>query len=599
MIELQSSELALQPARAVDDIVIAVAGQGGDGTQTIIALLTHALFHRGLHLYNVSNIASRIKGGHAGTMLRGSTRWRGCLNDRFDVLMAFDTEAIEKSARWVADDGVIIYDESRARLPASTLPPNVSVISIPFSRVAVRELRRDLFKNCVGFGVLSRVIGLPDEEAIGCIRQQFKRLSAQDLDYNLRAFRQGLEFADDLGLTADRCIYRLPSQPHANRLLINGNEATAFGFAAAGGRFFAGYPITPATEILDWLTRRLPRLGGIAVQAEDEMAAINMAIGAAMTGARAMTGSSGPGIALMQESVGHCGSAEIPLVIVDCQRAGPSTGMPTKIEQSDIGMLVHGSNGDFPRVVLCPGNPEECFQYGALATNLAAIAQMPIYIAQDGLSQTAETTAMFDLDSVKIEPGARLSAAEVAQLKEYRRYAITDDGISPWAVPGTPGAMNLVTGNERNEWGQVVTDAPTRTAMMDKRRRKVETIRPLLPAAAEWGDDDAVMGVICMGMISGVLDEVRERLERIGVYIRCHRPRTLFPVLDDTLEFIRRYSTVFVVEHNESGQLLNLLRGAGAPAEHLHSIRKYDGTPYLPFQLYQEFVAAIDQETAQ
>lgn len=571
--------------RLCDDITVMTAGQGGDGSVTVITLLSWVLAQRGMHLFGANEIASRIKGGHAAAGLRASRKHRGCLGDKVDILVAFDSEAIEKIGPLLAADSVVIYDTSRGPFPAECVPDTARIIEVPFSRFSVRELKRDLFKNCLGFGVLARVIGLSDEEAHSSIQHRFQRLSDENRKPNIHALELGFEFATGHGILTKQeaksghGLFELPHLEREDRIMITGNEATAFGFLAAGGRFFAGYPITPATDIMDWLKKKFPAFGGIAIQGEDELAAINMAIGASLTGAKAMTASSGPGIALMQEAVGHCGSAEIPLVIVDCQRSGPSTGMPTKLEQNDLGMMTQGGNGDFPHIVLSPGTPQECFDYGILATNLAQAAQCPVYIALDGMCQFTYTTQAFDLSDVKIDNGKRLSDEQLAKITEYKRYDITDDGISPFAAPGQPGGMNLVTGNERNPWGLVSTEPANRVAMMDKRARKIERVKHQFPIGHTWGDKDAKVGVICMGMIGDVLTEAAERLAEKGVSLRCHRPRTLWPILDDTVDFVRECTRVYVVECNNSGQLARLIKGAGAPADKMKSILQYDGLP--------------------
>lgn len=569
------------PPRRRDDLSVTVAGQGGDGSLTIIALLAGALARHGLHLYRSSNIASRIKGGHAAATLRASATRRGALGDSVQILVAFDQEAVEKAGSNLAADGVVIFDSSRGALPPDQLPEGTRLIPVPFSRFAVRDLRRELFKNAIGFALLARVIGLPDDEIADGLRDRFQQGSRRTLEMNLRALDLGLEYADSIGLTANAAVFELPRLPRVARALLNGNEAMALGFIAAGGQFFAGYPITPATTLFEFLQQHLDGDGGIAMQAEDELAAINLAIGASLTGARAMVASSGPGIALMQEGIGHCGAAEIPLVIVDCQRAGPSTGMPTKPEQSDIDMLVHGANGDFPRVVLCPGNPEECFSLAALATNLAQRLQGPVLLAADVIASDATSVDRIDLDAITIEPGARLDAGALAARPEYRRYAFNADGISPWVAPGTAGGMHLVTGNERDEWGRVSTDPVNRQRMMDKRARKIAAVRAALPGALESGPPEAALGILSIGSVGAVVEEACARLQRDhGIEVRRHRPRTLWPVLDDTLAFTQRHARVIVVEQNESGQLLRLLRSAGAPA--LRAIRKYDGQHLRP-----------------
>lgn len=575
-----------------DELTVMVAGQGGDGSLTIITLLSRALLRRGYSIYGSNNIASRIKGGHAAGFMRASARPRSCLGERIDILVAFDLEAVHRAAPQLAPDGVVIFDSSRDALPPDLLPETVMLLPVPFSRLAVRDLRRELFKNSLGFGLLGRIVGLPDAEVEGCLRGQLGRLSGKQFEPNLRGLRAGQAMAEEAGIVAERPLLVLrPRRIDGERLFISGNHAVALGFMAAGGRFFAGYPITPATDVMNFLSRHLPAVGGIVIQAEDELAAANLAIGAALTGVGAMTASSGPGIALMQESIGHCGSAEIPLVIVDCQRAGPSTGMPTKREQSDVNLLTRGGNGDFPHVVLAPGDPAECFEYGVLALNVARRAQCPVVIALDAVCHDSFTVPRFDLGSVSIDHGRRLQAGDVARLPEYRRYEITDDGISPWAVPGTPGAMSLVTGNERDEWGRVTTDPAIRVRMVDKRDRKIEAVRAALPGAVEWGDADSPVGIVCLGMLGGVLAEAREILSRRGCRFRCHRPRTLWPVPAETVAFVNSHERVYVIEQNKGAQLARLLQSAGAEAARIVSILQYDGLPFNAGQMVEMILA--------
>ena len=573
----------------VSDINVMVAGRGGDGSLTIVTLLSRLLSQRGFHMCSSRDVASRIKGGHAAAMLRGSLQPRWCMNDHLDVAIGFDEQTLDHAGPLMKDGGVFIYDSSIGEPDAAKIPEGVRLIAVPFGRMAVRDLRRELFKNSFSFGLLTRCLRVDDSEAIAILSAHVQRFSAGIARANVEALEKGFGFADELGLHEGSGPLPLEKSKHQKRLLISGNHAAAFGFLAAGGRFFAGYPITPATDIMDCLRPRLPEFGGVLVQAEDELAAINLATGASLGGARAMTATSGPGLSLMMEGVGNLGATEIPLVIVDTQRSGPSTGMPTKPEQSDIDMMVFGGNGDFPRIVLAPCDQEDCFEISFRATNLSQHLQCPVLLALDqGIGQDSVTMDPFKLDQLEIDTGKRLRAEELAEMAEYRRYQITDDGISPWAVPGTPGGMNLVTGNEHDEWGMVTTEPGLRKQMMDKRARKIEMAHDLLPRARRGGVEGARIGIISVGIVCGAVREAVERLQARGVDIEILEPRTIWPVLDETTEFVNSHDRTYVVELNHEGQLARIITGEGVSSAKILSVRKFDGTPFSPGGLVTE-----------
>ena len=569
----------------LSDVNAMVSGQGGDGSLTVVTLMGNVLARRGFHLYSTRDVASRIKGGPAAALVRGSIEPRTGMGDAIDVFVAFDDEAITRLGHRVSPDGFVVYDSSAGPLPSGILPDGVTVLEVPFGRLAVRDLRRELFKNSLAFGVFSRILTFGDDEAASVLEARFSR-RPDLIDKNLQALRAGFGFADEHGVAEGGGPIRLADNDAVERILISGNHAAAFGFLAAGVRFFAGYPITPATEVLEFMTRHIGTFGGVAIQAEDELAAVNMALGASLAGVRSLVATSGPGISLMQEGIGHAGSAELPLVIIDAQRSGPSTGMPTKPEQSDIGMLVHGGNGDFPRIVLAPGNPSDAFELAVTATNLAHEIQGPVYLMLDqALSQDVSTVPPFDPVNVDIDHGPRLTQEQLDSLDEYRRYAVTDTGPSPLAVPGMAGGMSLVTGNEHDEWGKVSTEPVNRAAMMDKRARKIDAVRDELPLGHRFGSDDATIGLLGVGMESGVMREAVERLADDGISIAGLQPRTIWPVLDETLAFLSSKDRVYVVEHNHEGQLAQILASVGECPGTVRSILKYDGVPFTPGEL--------------
>ena len=324
-----------------------------------------------------------------------------------------------------------------------------------------------------------------------------------------------------------------------------------------------------------------------------------MAIGAALTGVRTMTATSGPGLSLMQEGVGHAGSGEVPLVVVDCQRSGPSTGLPTKPEQSDLNIMVFGGHGDFPRIVLAPGHPDDCFHLAFDATNLADKYQCPVYIAMDqALSQNIASVKPFNLDQVQVEPGKRLTAEEVAKLDTYKRYDFSEDGVSAFAAPGTPGGMSLVTGNEHDEFGLVSTDPKNRVKMMDKRFHKIEAAKKELPKGRHFGDKNAPIGFIGIGMMYGVILDAMAELEKQGFQTQYHQPRTIWPVLDDTIEFIESCERVYVIDLNAQGQLAHILIHQGANANKIISICRYDGLPYRPGYLVNQILEQEEKQEA-
>jgi 2-oxoglutarate ferredoxin oxidoreductase subunit alpha len=569
----------------LDDVNVIVAGQGGDGSLTVITMLAELLRTNGLNVYTERDVLSRIRGGHAAATMRASAKNRYCIGSNINLLVALDEEAIQKNARHLDSKSIVVYDDSGGPAP-SVLPNEMKVYSAPFNRIAMRTMRRELYKNSIAFGVVGRILGLEDEMLRETFISHFKRMGQVILEYNLEALGLGFHLADEMDIHEGEGFYKIKQTEPEKRLLITGNESLAFGFMVAGGKFYCGYPITPSSEVLETLQKWLPRMGGVARQTEDELAGINMALGAALTGTRAMVATSGPGLSLMQEGVGQSGSGEIPVVIVDCQRSGPSTGMPTKPEQSDLNIMVFGGHGDFPRIVLAPGHPEDCFYLTVNGTNLADKYQCPVFIAMDqALSQNIATVEPFNLDGAGAIPGKRLKQKDLENMEVYKRYQFTEDNVSPFAAPGTPGGLSLITGNEHNEWGLVSTDPVNRVKMMNKRMGKLEFAKKELPRARHFGDSKADIGVIGIGSLFGVILETMEDLERKGIRIQYLQPRTIWPVLEEVHEFIDKCKRVYVVELNAQAQLAHIFIHQGADPQKMVSILKFDGVPFKPAEL--------------
>ncbi len=561
------------------DLSIRFSGSGGDGSLTVANILADMMRVRGRYVHTARDVRSRIRGGPATGLMRVADRPRHRIGDRCDVLVAMDAVAVSNSAESLTETPTVFFDSSSDSLPAKALPGSASVYAAAFGRLAVRHLGRELFRNTMMLALLARALGIDDDSAVAAVAGRYAR-KPELLEANVHALRIGFDLAVELGVQSG-AVCDVGRGDAADELLLSGNDAVALGFVVGGGRFYAGYPITPASEVMDRLAVWLPPLGGVAQQCEDELAAVNMALGAALTGARAMVATSGPGLSLVQEGVSQAGMAELPLVVVDCQRAGASTGMPTKPEQSDLDLMIHGGHGDFPRIVLAPSGVTDCFYLTATALNLAARYQCPVYLALDqALAQDRSTVAPFDPARVVIDEGERITPEEAAEASSYLRYQFTPSGISAFAAPGTPGAVALVTGNEHDQAGQVSTDPAIRTAMVEKRLRKLDRAGSRLPPGATGGDPGAGIGFIGVGFASAVIAEAVERLGEMGIPCRYLFPQTLWPVPKETMGFIAECTRVYVVEHNATGQIHRMLRAAGAPSEGLVGVLKYDGHPF-------------------
>jgi 2-oxoglutarate ferredoxin oxidoreductase subunit alpha len=575
-----------------EDITIMIGGQGGDGTLTVVNLLGRVFRDLGLDIYDARNVLSRIRGGHADGVIRGSTQDIYSIGDSVDILVAFDEEAVQAGLTELSEKPIILFDSSKGQLSERFHKPGYSVYSAPLGNMAASELRRNIFKNTIAFAILGRLLGLEDELLVKVLTSRYERKGKEALELNLKALRMGFEYASK---NIPSNPYRLAHGNNSSRILSTGNEAAAFGFLVAGGRFFIGYPITPATDIMEWLTPRLPKFGGVVKQAEDELAVINMGIGAAYAGARVMVATSGPGQSLMTEGVGHAGEAEVPIVIAQCQRVGPSTGEPTKNEQSDLNHVVFSSHGEFPRLVIAPGTAGECFGMTILAMNLAEKYQLPVYLLLDqALCQNSASIDPFELSQATIDRGKLLSEAELLKMATFKRYEFTEDGISNRSIPSQEGGESQVTGNEHNEFGAVSTDKTNRLRMMRKRMMKLELAKKDLPKGINFGSKNAKIGIIGFGSNYGPIVEAMQQLTAKGVETRFHQIRTIWPLLEDDLqEFFNQTDAVFIVENNYQGQLASLIKSHISNPEIIQSITKFDGSSFKPKEISGSILASM------
>ena len=567
-----------------DDIVLMIGGQGGDGTLTVVNLLGRVFRDIGLNIYDARNVLSRIRGGHADGVIRACAREIFSIGDQVDVLVAFDEEAVQAGLQELSKNAIVVFDSSKGELPESYKNLGLRIYSAPLGNMAASALRRNIFKNTIAFALLGRLLSVEDETMVNMLKARYERRGKEALESNLKALQIGLDYATKNIVSAP---YKLVRGTNSGKILATGNEAAAYAFLVGGGRFFVGYPITPATDIMEWLAPRLPKFGGVVKQAEDELAVINMGIGAAYAGARVMVATSGPGQSLMTEGVGHAGEAEVPIVVVECQRVGPSTGEPTKNEQSDLNHIVYGSHGEFPRLVLAPGNPTESFELTVQALNLAEKYQLPVFLLLDqALCQNSASIDPFNLSSVRVDRGKLATEEQLAKLEVYKRYQFTEDGVSLRSIPSQANGLSQVTGNEHNEFGLVSIDKTNRLKMMHKRMNKLQHAKQDLPRGVNLGSKNAKIGIIGFGSTYGPIVESMQQLAEKSVNVRFHQVRTIYPVLEDDLnEFLEPLETVFVIENNYQGQLATLIRSTVQNANKVHSITKYDGTSFKPKEI--------------
>lgn len=563
-----------------------VGGQQGEGIESTGEVFSIALNRLGYYLYGYRHFSSRIKGGHTNNKIRVSTTQVRAISDDLDILVAFDQETIDVNFHELRNGGIVIADAKFN--PSIPDDEKVTLYSVPFTEIAT-ELGTSLMKNMVAIGATSAVLDFEPSLYREVVQDTYGRKGEQVVEKNMQAIQKGAEYMkNELGY--NRTDLYLEKADGKKRMFMIGNDAIALGALAGGSRFMAAYPITPASEIMEYLIKKLPNFGGTVIQTEDEIAACTMAIGANYAGARAFTASAGPGLSLMMEAIGLSGITETPLVIVDTQRGGPSTGLPTKQEQSDLMAMIYGTHGEIPKIVLAPSTVQEAFYDTIEAFNLAEEYQCPVILLSDlQLSLGKQSVEPLEYDKIQIRRG-KLVDEELPELENkgyFKRYEVTEDGVSPRVIPGMKNGIHHVTGVEHDETGKPSEVAQNRKDQMDKRLRKLEKIK--FPNAIHQNvkHEDADLLIVGFNSTRGAIEEAMERLEKDGIKVNHAHVRLIHPFpTNEMLPLVEKAKKVVVVENNATGQLANIIKMNVGHAQKIVSALKYDGNPFLPHEIH-------------
>jgi 2-oxoglutarate ferredoxin oxidoreductase subunit alpha len=577
-----------------DDLNWAIGGEAGDGIDSTGKIFAQALSRAGRHVFTSKDFASRIRGGYTAYKVRTSVDRIESVVDRLDILIALTERTIDENLDELHEGSVIIYDGERTTMQDIEIPEGMIGLDVPLKSLA-EDAGGAIMRNVVALGAACEVASFPIENLDESLEKRFKDKGQALVENNQQAARLGQEYvAAEYDHDFD---YELVTTD-ADYVLLNGDEAIGMGAIAAGCRFYAGYPITPATDVMEYLTGRINQYGGKVVQAEDELAAINLALGAARSGARAMTATSGPGLDLMTESFGLVAQTETPLVICDVMRSGPSTGMPTKQEQGDLDMALYGGHGEIARFVVAPTTVAECFWKTVEAFNLAEKYQIPVFLVSDlALAVTEQTfpPEAFDMDEVTVERGKVVDEREVDTWLDdkgrFQPHFPVADGVSPRAFPGTTDGAHMTTGLEHDELGRRTEEESVRVDQVDKRQRKVETAREEENwDYREFGDPDADTLVLSWGSNEGAMREGLEILEDEGVAVRFISVPYIFP-RPDLAEEIEQAETAVVVECNATGQFADVIEHD--VLERVERVNKYTGVRFKAEELAEEIKQAV------
>ncbi|HEX6137077.1 MAG TPA: 2-oxoacid:acceptor oxidoreductase subunit alpha [Casimicrobiaceae bacterium] len=552
--ERGATQVASRLTRAAHDastLSIAIAGSGGSGVMTAGTLLLEAAAKAGLYGLMVRTSGPQIRGGEAAALVRLARTPIASLGDGFDLLIAIDWQNVNRFADEIAlgATSVMIGDPDEGEAPEIFRAAGARYVALPLKKMA--KAIPGSWINMLALGLAGALAGLPTPTLEAALRASWKR-AEEALHPNLAALAAGIAAAREID-----GVPRLAGAAPATgaRWLLSGNEAAGYGALRGGVRFVAAYPITPATEMLEWMAPALTKVGGTLVQAEDELASVNMIIGASYGGVPSLTATAGPGLALMTEGIGLAVGAEVPIVVVDVMRGGPSTGIPAKSEQSDLSFAVGGLHGDAPRLVLAPTSIGDCLATTQWAVHLAEALQAPAIVLSDQFM--GQSRAIIDRPADVDWVARRLTAA--ANVPDYKRYRNTESGVSPMAIPGTPGVVYTADGLEHTEAGIPSSQARDHRLQLDKRQRKLAEH----DYGAYWADvdGDGDAAVITFGSAVGPVREALTRVAERGARVRLIALRLLAPAQPERLaEALDGAARVLVVEQNHGAQLFRYLR---------------------------------------
>ena len=584
-------------------ISLAITGSGGAGVMTAGNLLLEVAAQAGWYGLMVRSSGPQIRGGEAAALLRFSHAPIECLDDRFDVLIGIDWQNIHRFADEIPLDAasVMVGDPDQSEPPEVFVKRGARYAPLPFKQMA--KAIPGSWPNMIALGLAAGLVGLPVDSVKTILQKSLKKGGGEKMAANLAAAEAGYAAAAKVPAVPRLAGHAAPgageksapgagekSAPGAgrdSRWLITGNQAAGYGAVRGGVRFVAAYPITPATEVLEWLAPALLKVGGALVQAEDELASINMIIGASYGGVPSLTATSGPGLSLMTEALGLAVAAEVPIVVIDVMRGGPSTGLPAKSEQSDVSIALSGLHGDAPRLVVAPNSIADCVAATQWAVHLAEAMQCPAIVLSD--QYFGQTRAVVDRPADIGLTGERLKAPDQgpSSAEGYKRYAITGSGISPMAIPGTPGTAYTADGLEHNERGLPSSQSADHTMQLDKRAKKLAQF----DYGERWAEieGEGELAVVTFGSCTGAAREALARAATDGIKARLVSLRLLSPSQPERLAAaLAGAKRVLVVEQNHTGQLYRYLRAEYDLPGEVKSFRHPGPLPMRPDEIHQQ-----------
>jgi 2-oxoglutarate ferredoxin oxidoreductase subunit alpha len=565
-----------------ENISIVLCGQAGQGIQTVEFLLTRIFKLAGFNVFATKEYMSRIRGGINSTQIRVSSQPVRACSSRIDILIALNKGALKHVKERISPNTTILAEKETIGEDFGLA--GYKFIDVPFTKTAT-EIGNKIYSNVVAVGTIAGLFGVEPQTVSDYVKQFFSAKSEDIVQKNLEAVNKGFDIGTNLINSSEIQIDIRKNIDVENQILVSGAEAVALGAIAGGCNFISAYPMSPSTGVLTFLARQAKDFGIIAEQAEDEIAAINMAIGAWYAGARAMITTSGGGFALMTEGLSLAGMLESPIVIHLAQRPGPATGLPTRTEQADLELALYAGHGEFPRIIFAPGTLEDAFYLTQKAFNLADKYQIPVVVLTDQyLIDSHYNCPAFELSSLRINKHI------VRTSEDYERYAINKNGLSPRGIPGFGQGLVAVDSDEHDQAGHITEDLDLRTQMVDKRLRKLELLNDEIIPPVLVGPEDYRNLVVCWGSTYNIVDEAIKKLDRSDtVFLHF---KQVYPLPNETSAYLKKAQEIIIIENNATSQFARLIK-AYTGIEINNKILKYNGISFYVEELTERLNAVL------